>query len=220
MSASKLLISGAASSGKTTVISKLEKAFVIVTDNKSFPFKVPHYRYTKFNGIDEFKSTLIEKLKAYKVKYGEKPDTVVIDSVTHLYQEMHVWAKDNYKGFDIFNEMQTAVISLNSLIETLLIGNGVNVVITAHTTFNEGSGSFEIPAMGKFKETGGWLSLVDNATHISTEHNRRVIFNKSLKYPARSTLDIPDKQTVDEYSIVEHMKLLESASEESDDYSI
>ncbi len=220
MSASKLLISGAASSGKTTVISKLNKALVIVTDNKSFPFKVSHYRYTKFNGLDDFRNVLIEKLKAYKAKYDEKPETVVIDSVTHLYQEMHVWAKHNFKGFDIFNEMQTAVIELNDLIETLLIANGVNVVITAHTTYNEGSGSFEIPAMGKFKETGGWLSLVDNATHISTEHNRRVIFNKSLKYPARSTIDIPDKQNVDDYNIVDHMKLLTEAREDSDDYSI
>ena len=220
MAASKLLISSAAGGGKTTLISKLDNTLVVVTDNKSFPFKIPHYRSNGFEGVEQFKEVLISKLKAYKAKYGDKPDNVVIDSITHLYQDMYVWAEANFKGFDKFNAMQSSTLALNDMLEKLLLGNGVNVIITAHTVWNESMSSFEIPSMGKFKEAGGWYSLVDNAIHISTENNRRIIFTSSLKYPARTTVDIEEKMKIDDYDIQKHMKLLEEGSSESDEFGL
>ena len=220
MSASKLLISSAAGGGKTTLIAKLDKTLVVVTDNKSFLFKVPHYRTNGFHGVPAFKEELIGKLKAYKEKFGHKPKNVVIDSITHLYQDMYVWAEENFKGFDKFNAMQSETLALNDMLEKLLLANDVNVIITAHTVWNEGMSSFEIPSVGKFKESGGWYSLVDNAIHISTENNRRIVFTSSLKYPARTTVDIDDKMNIDKYDIVEHMKLLDEAQAESGDYSL
>ena len=216
----KLLISGKSASGKTTMISGLKNAMVIVVDEKVFPFEMAHYKYTKFDGLSTFKEELISKLKAYKSKYGERVETVVFDTITHMYMDMHIWSVANNKGFDIFNAMQTAVLELNAMIESLLIHNGVNVVIVAHTTFNEGTMSYDIPSMGQFKNSGGWLSVVDNATHICAENNKRKVYNSSLKYPSRSTVDVPDLQGVDDYDIQKHIELIKESANKSDSHSL
>lgn len=216
----KLLLSGASSAGKTTLISKLEDSLVIVFDDKTFPFKVPHYKPVPFDGIVSFKKELVSKVKAYKDKFDKLPETVVFDTVTHFYQDIYVWAQENHKGFEIFNAMQQTAIRVNSLIEKVLVDKGINVVIVAHTIYNEGSNSFEIPSVGKFKESGGWLSLVDNASHISTEHNRRSVYHQSLKYPARSTVDMPEMNNMDDYDIQEHVSKIKKSLDETDDYAI
>jgi len=216
----KLLISGRASSGKTTKISEIKNALVLVSDDKSFPFKMAHFRHTEYEGAVSLKNLLIEKIRAYKEKFGSKPDVVIIDSITHLYQQMYVWAEANNKGFEKFNAMQSETLSVNALLERLLIDNGMSVVITAHTVFNESTQNYEIPAVGKFKESGGWLSLVDNAVHISTEYNRRTVYLDSIKYPARSTIEVKQSLEIDEYSVQEHIDKLLGASNEADDFSI
>jgi len=220
MSASKLLIVGQENTGKTTLTSKLDKAFVVSIDGKAYPFRVPHYRPSEYEGLANFKAELIEKLKEYKAKYGEKPRTIVFDTVTKLYENMYKYAQKNFKGFDVHNTISTETLSFNDMIEDLLIANGVNVVIVAHVIFDEKTSRFTVPATGQFSKTGSWLSLVDNASFIYVQGNTRMIAHTELKYPCRSTVDMEKVQKVDDYDINTHIEKLEQSQSDNAEFAL
>jgi hypothetical protein len=213
----KLLLSGKENSGKSTLTSKIDKALVVVVDAKTYPFSKPHYRIDSYDGIVDFKNTLIAKIKAYKEKFGELPKTVVIDTITKMYELMYLWSEENFKGFDKFNSINRETLLLNNVVEKTLIEKGINVVIVAHAVWDEGTNSFVIPAMGQFAKSGGWLSVVDNASFIYVLGHDRYIAHKELKYPCRSVLDnIQDSELLDKYDINEHISRLEETMIESE----
>ena len=220
MSASKLLIVGQEKLGKTTLTSKIDKAFVVSIDGKAYPFKVPYYRPSKYSGLANFRTELIEKLKAYKAKHGEKPQTVVFDTVTKLYENMYKYAQANFKGFDVHNTISTETLSFNDMIEDLLIANGVNVVITAHVVYDEKTTRYTVPATGQFSKSGSWLSLVDNASFIFVQGNTRMIAHSELKYPARTTVDMGKSEKLADYSINDHMDKLMTSQNENAEYAL
>ena len=215
MAAAKLLITGLEATGKTTVTSGLEKAMVVSIDGKAYPFNVPHYRPDKYNGLAQFKAELIDKLKKYKEKFGEKPQTVVFDTVTKLYENMYKYAQANFKGFDVHNTISVETLSFNDMVEDLLIKNGVNVVITAHVIYDEKTSRYTVPATGQFKSSGSWVSLVDNASFIYIQGNTRMISHSEIKYPARSTVDMKPGQKLEEYDINDHISKLMNAQGEN-----
>ena len=218
MSASKLLIVGQENSGKTTITSKLDKALVVSIDGKTYPYKVAHYKPATYTGLTNFKDELISKLKAYKEKFGERPHTVVFDTVTKLYENMYKYAQKNFKGFDVHNTISTETLGFNDMIEDFLIKNGVNVVIVAHVIYDESTSRFTVPATGQFAKTGSWLSLTDNASFVYSQGNTRMISHTELKYPCRSTVDMPKNQKLDDYCINEHMAKLEEVRAGNSDY--
>ena len=214
MKAVKLLISGQESSGKSTLTSQIDDSMVIVVDGKSYPFNKPHYRIDEYNGIADFKNILITKIKAYKAKYDELPKVIVIDTITKMYENMYIWSQENFKGFDIFNAINKDTLYLNKVIESTLIKKGIDVVIVAHATYDESTGRYVIPAKGEFKNTGSWMSVVDEASFLYTLGQERYIAHTELKYPCRSTLDLVGSEPVDKYSINDHLnKLREKATE-------
>ena len=66
MSAVKLVVAGYEASGKTTLISQINNALVMSSDNKAFTAKVPHFRYTEYTGLADITNTLETKMEAYK----------------------------------------------------------------------------------------------------------------------------------------------------------
>lgn len=213
----KLLITGLENSGKTTLTSKIEDAMVVVIDDKKYPYKVPHYKPSEYNGIVEFKNELVEKIKTYKEKYGEVPRTVVIDTVTKLYELMYRYAQANFKGYDVHNSISNDTLSFNSLIENLLISRGINVVVAAHVQFDQNTSRYIVPATGQFKDTGSWLSIVDEASFIHNIGTTRYIAHSDLKYPCRTTLSGMLTQTIDEYDINKHIKDLEAKADDAEE---
>jgi len=220
MGAVKLLVVGESNSGKTTVTSKLEKALVVSIDGKTYPYKVPHYRPATYSGIENFKNEMISKLKSYKEKYGERPQTIVFDTVTKLYEEMYKYAQKNFKGFDVHNAIANDTLSFNDLIEDFLIANGVNVVIIAHVVWEKDTNSWVVPATGAFAKSGSWLSLVDESSFIYKQGNSRMISHSEMKYPCRTTCDMPVKEKIDEYDINVHMKKLMDKQSENAEYTL
>lgn len=220
MSASKLLITGLESTGKTTLTSKLEKALMVSVDGKAYPFARPHYRPEKYSGLPNFKNELIQKLKSYKAKYGERPQTVVFDTVTKLYENMYKYAQANFKGFDVHNTISNETLSFNDLIEELLIANGVNVVIIAHVVYDEKTSRYTVPATGQFKNSGSWLSLVDNASFVHVQGNTRMISHTELKYPCRTTVEMDKVQKVDDYDINTHIAKLEKSQGDNSEFAL
>ncbi len=212
----KLLIVGLSNSGKSTLTSNIEKSMFIAVDGKAFPFDNPHYRVDEWNGIVDFRNTLVEKIKSYREKYGELPKTVVLDTVTKLYEHIYEYCQDNYKGFDQFNALIRETLALNKVIESTLVNKGINVVVVAHATFNQGTNNYEIPAKGQFAESGGWLSVVDNASFLYVLGNERYIAHKELKFPCRSTLDLPDSEMLFKYDINKHIEMLQNQANKSE----
>ena len=212
----KLLITGMENSGKTTLTSTIEDGMVVVVDAKHYPFKKPHYRVDEYEGIVDFKNTIINKIKSYKTKHGKLPRTIILDTITKMYELMYMWSEENFKGFDKFNAISRETLMLNKIIENTLIAKGMNVVIVAHVQYDQNTNKYVVPAVGKFKDTGSWLSVVDEASYVHILGNDRYISHKELKYPCRSTLGIEESQLLSTYNINDHIAKLESNAVENE----
>lgn len=109
----------------------------------------------------------------------------------------------------------------NAYIEDVLIANGINVVIVAHTVFDEASGRHIIPASGAFAKSGSWLSVVNESVFVLKQGGKLTVYQQSLKYPARSTLsDIEEKVPVEKYDINEHIKKLVNTKVEAEEFRL
>lgn len=213
----KLLITGLENSGKTTVTAKITDAMVVVVDEKRYPYKVPHYKIGEYEGITEFKNELVDKIKAYKAKYGKPPRTIVFDTITKLYESMYKYAQANFKGYDVHNSISGDTLAFNTMMENLLIARGINVVIAAHVVYDENTSRYLVPATGQFKNTGSWLSVVDEASFLYNMGSQRYIAHSELKYPCRSTLDKMISTPVDDYDINKHIEMLEAKADDSEE---
>lgn len=217
----KLLVSGFENTGKSTVASKINNAMVVNFDRKEYGFAVPHMNVTTYEGIFPLIDTINEKLGAYKEKFGKLPETMVLDTVTQFYTTMQKHNNGKYKGFDIHTANNTDTLELNGYIEDVLLANGVNVVIVAHTVYDADTGRHIIPASGQFAKAGSWLSVVNDAIFIEKKSNKRVVHQKSLKFPCRTTIeDIAPEVDADAYDINEHIATLTRQKVEATEFAL
>jgi hypothetical protein len=210
-------------SGKTTLISKLENALVMSTDNKAFRGKVPHFRYSEYSGMENMTNTLADKLEAYEAKFGELPKTLVIDSVTHLANNMEKYWNDKpgVTGFAVWAGLGKDIMDLNAYLEDTILPAGINVIFTSHCQYDADTGKYKIAAPGNFGKNGSWLSVTDEAGFIEVKGNKRLIHFKTMKFPCRTLQeDLPDSILVDEFDINAHITLLSSGAEEADEWTI
>jgi len=215
----KLLISGFENTGKSTTASKIEDALVINFDRKTYGFPVPHVNITEYAGIDALIDTINEKLGAYQEKFGKLPKTVVFDTVTQFYSTMQAFNENQYKGFDIHKHNNRDTLNLNAYIEDVLIANNINVIIVAHTVWDEATARHLIPATGQFSKAGSWLSVVNDAVFVEKKSGKFIIHQKSMKHPCRTTLpNIEDSIDADKYDINEHIKKLEESKLEATEF--
>lgn len=217
----KLLLSAFESSGKSTLTSKLTDALVINMDHKEYSFKVPHANIKDYQGMDALLTTVGEKITNYKDKFGKYPKTVVFDTVTQMYSSMQKYNADKYKGFDVHTNNNRDTLAFNEFIENSLIPSDINVVIVAHTAYDEATARHVIPATGAFAKAGSWLSVVNDAVFIEKKPNKLVVHTSGLKYPARSTLsDIETNIDIENYDLQAHLDKLSSTKIEAEDYAL
>jgi len=217
----KLGIIATENSGKTTLISKLEDALVVSTDNKAFRGKVAHFRYSYYEGLEALIGTIGEKIEAYHEKFNKYPRTLVIDSVTHLQSNMEKWANDKFTGFNIWSNLGKDILGFNAFLEEEIIPAGINVVFTAHTQFDADTAKYKISSPGQFGKNGSWLSVIDEAIFLEVKGNKRVAHHKTVKFPCRTLQeDLPDSEDVDSFDINKHIDLLEASVTESEEWSL
>lgn len=216
----KLGIVAMEASGKTTLVSQLQDALIVSTDNKAFRGKVAHFRYSTYEGLEAFVGTIGEKLEAYNEKFGKYPRTLVIDSVTHLANNMEKWANEKFTGFNIWSALGKDTLAFNAFLEEEIIPAGINVVFTAHTQYDPDTAKYKIASPGQFGKNGSWLSVTDNAIFIEVKANKRIVHHKTMKFPCRSILDIEEFIDMDNYDINAHIKQLEDNSVESEEWSL
>ena len=215
----KLLISGFENTGKSTTAAAINNAMVINFDRKEYGFAVPHMNITSYTGIDGLIDTINEKLGVYQEKMGKLPETIVFDTVTQFYSTMQAFNDNNFKGFDIHKNNNRDTLNLNAYIEDVLIANGVNVVIVAHTTFDPDTARHIIPATGQFGKAGSWMSVVNEAVFIEKKSGKFIIHQRSMKHPCRTTLaDLEDYVDSDKYDINEHIAKLTASKVEAQEF--
>jgi len=215
----KLLISGFENTGKSTTASKISNAMVVNFDRKEYGFAVPHMNITEYNGIDGLIDTINEKLGVYQEKVGKLPETIVLDTVTQFYSTMQAYNDNNFKGFDIHKNNNRDTLNLNAYIEDVLIANGINVVIVAHTIFDADTARHIIPATGQFGKAGSWMSVVNEAIFIEKKSGKFIIHQRSMKHPCRTTLDgLEDAVESDKYDINDHIAKLTASKVEAQEF--
>jgi len=208
-------------SGKTTLISKLEDALVMSTDNKAFRGKVAHFRYSEYNGLDELTNTTAEKLEAYEEKFGKLPRTLVIDSVTHLANNMEKYWSEKATGFAVWAGLGKDILELNAYLEDGILPAGINVIFTSHCQYDQETQKYKINAPGSFGKNGSWLSVTDEAVFIEIKGSKRIVHYRTPKFPCRTLQEnVPDSVEMGEFDINAHIELLESAADEADEWTI
>ena len=105
-----IFIAGASGTGKSTSLRNLdpEKTIIINTEEKQLPFR----------GAGKFKkSVVVGSYMAYlsvikKALANTDADVIVIDSFTSLQEQVLMYCKSAYKGFDVWNEYATAIYGI------------------------------------------------------------------------------------------------------------
>lgn len=217
----KLLISAEANSGKTTLTKHLKNSLVLSHDGKRYPFPVPHVMVPSFGSVDELINLTIEKIEAYKSKFGDYPETVVFDSVSKIFDTIHTNCNEKYKGFTIYSELDKEVAALTSFIENSLIASGMNVVLISHAIYDADTAKYSLVGKGSFAKRGGFLAEVDEAIFIEVKTNKRILHFRSSKLPARSLQEeLPDSLPVEEFNLQQHIETLAGNTSAVDEYAL
>ena len=203
----KILINGKAGSGKSTLLKSLTNAFVISRDGKAFPFRMPHMLVPQFYGMDtlihggEVKvgdeeievEGFFEKMDKFEEKTGKFPETVAIDSVSKIMQDIIDNANLNFTNFDIHSHINKEIAKLTKFVHEDLVANGINVVLVNHVMDNDKKGLIPV-GQGKFKDKGGFYSEVDHAILVDSMK----ITHRGVANQARTTInEFPDTQYVE-----------------------
>ena len=205
----KLLVAAYENSRKSTLAAQIEDALVINFDRKEYAFKVPHKNITHYEGLQALTESIMTVVEQYSERYDKLPKTIVLDTVTQFQSSLQKYSLDKFKGFDIHSNNNKETLGFNDFIENDLIANGVNVVIVAHTNYDEATARHVIPSSGAFAKAGSFLSIVNDGIFLEKKSNKVIVHHKSLKLPCRTTLeDIPESQDYDEYNINDHIQAL------------
>jgi len=217
----KLLISAEANSGKTTLTKNLENSLVISHDGKRYPFPVPHVMVPTFDSVQELINTTVEKIEAFKDKFGQYPDTIVFDSVSKIFDTIHANCNEKYKGFVIYSELDKEVVAFTSFIENSLIASGMNVILISHALYDADTAKYNLVGKGSFAKRGGFLAEVDEAIFIEVKTNKRILHFRSAKLPARSLQeDLPDSLPVEEFNLQQHIDTLAGNASAVDEFAL
>lgn len=173
-----LLVVGYENTGKSRMGSMIKDCLIINCDHKAYVFDAVHSNYAKWNGIDDFKSFVNNKIVAYKEKFGHLPKNVAIDTVTHMYNSMIKHNSDkNTNGFKAMEENNQNTIDIADYFR-LLNSKGINVIIFAHTKIDQKTDQFTVPAQGSFRDSGSWQSFVSEGIFISRDRENHLVVLK------------------------------------------
>jgi len=233
--AERLLISGQANSGKTSLLKSLpkEETYVIAVDEKPFPLELYHSNVYGFDDItsfingcvnekDERVEGVVDKLAAFKEKLGKLPKFIVIDSVSRVFQIAYDNLNDKFPSdnFKVYAELDREIKRLREFL-TELQTNGINVIMISHALYDEKTATYSMVDSGKFSKAGGFLSIVDHAAFIEIRGKKRTVHHKNPAFASRSLLkDWPEKQDINEYNLYEHIQAIINSKQDVSNFEL
>ena len=230
----KLLLTGLSNSGKTNSLKTLdpETTLVINIDGKSFPLELPHINYQTFPDVNslihgwdedgEHYKGIVDTMNAFKDKVGAYPKTVVVDTVSRVFQIIADNCNTKYKNFDIHSNIAKEIAMFNNFLQEQLVMSGINVISTTHVTFDEKLGVYQDASSGAYKKSGGAISVHDSVSFFQVKGKKYVVSHRVPGLPCRTLLtedQLPDTQPADEYSLKEHLELLSKSTTEAAKFS-
>ena len=208
----KLLITGLANTGKTSMLKSLENVLVFSRDGKPFPLELHHTNVPDYKNIDELLDLVQEKLEAYNDKMGKHPDTIVFDSVSRIFTDVENNCQNRFTGYDIWTntniQINRFVAAVNDLMEV-----GYNVILIAHAVFDVDAKKFIETCKGSFAKTGGFLSTVDYAINIDIVGNKRIVTYKGIHLSRTLLEDVPEKEDVNNFNLQDYVNKIKGKSE-------
>ena len=210
----KLLITGLANSGKTSLLKPLQNVLVFSRDGKPFSLELPHVNVPDYSKVDELLDLIQEKLDAYKEKMGEYPETIVFDSVSRIFTDIETNCMNRFKGYDVWSNVNMEVNKFVAATNELMgDGCGFNIVLIAHAVFDVDAKKFIETCKGSFAKTGGFLSTVDYAVNIDIVGNKRIVTHKGM-HLSRTLLDgMPEKEDVNNFNLQTYLDEIKKKSE-------
>ena len=216
----KILITGLANTGKTSLLKPLENVLVISRDGKPFPLELPHVNvpdYLNDKGknifsIDNLLELVSNKLEVYKEKFKAYPDTVVFDSVSRIFTDIETSCSNRFSGYDIWSNVNKEINEFLSAINELQ-DNGFNLVLIAHAVFDVDAKKFIETCKGSFAKTGGFLSTVDYAINIDIVGKKRIVTHKGMNLSRSLLEDIPEKEDVNNFNLQTYINKIKEKSE-------
>ena len=231
----KLLLSGLSNSGKSRALSSLDPktSLVISIDGKPFSFAVPHKNYQSFPNVEGFiygwddedgthTDGIVEVIEKFKDKFGEYPETIAIDTVSRVFQIITDNCNTLYKNFEIHSNIGKQIATFNNFLQELVM-NSVNVISTTHVTFDEKLGVYVDASSGAYKKAGGAIGVHDHVSFFQVKGKKYKVYHRVPGLPCRSLLPkekLPDEQDADDYSLAEHIKLIETTQTEVVEFAL
>ena len=215
----KLLITGLANTGKTSMLKSLENVLVFSRDGKPFPLELHHTNVPDYKNIDELLDLVQEKLEVYNDKMGKYPDTIVFDSVSRIFTDIETNCQNRFTGYDVWTntniQINRFVAAVNELMEV-----GYNVVLIAHAVFDVDAKKFIETCKGSFAKIGGFLSTVDYAMNIDIVGNKHILRHKGNSL-SRTLLDMPEKEEANNFNLQNYLdKIKEKSNVVTEKWSI
>jgi hypothetical protein len=216
----KILVSGLANSGKTSLLQTLRDALVIANDGKKYPFKQPHINVETTPTADMFINTVSDGMEKYNEKFGEFPKTVVIDSISKVLQDIENHYVATITSFP-YGQIGKDVHIIMSWIENELVKQGFNVIFVSHA-IKDGDGDFSlVTAGGASGKRGGVIAEVDNALFVDVRGKKRVVYHKNPKLLSRSLNEkIPEQEDVENFNLQNYLEILLESEGEVDEWSL
>ena len=220
MSNVKLLVSGITNSGKTSLLKDLHNVLVIARDGKKYPFEQPHVNVPDFTSVDHLLDLIVEKVEAYENKFGEMPKTVVLDSISKILLDIEAYVLEQVKSFP-YGKVNTEIKKLVDFIEREMCPS-FNVILVSHALYNEDTNGYNlVNAGGSYGKKGGMLSEVDEAIFLEVKGKNRKIHYRNSKMASRTTMsDLPDSVDLEEFSLQDHIALLETKQSKAAEWSL
>ena len=153
----KLLISGQSNTGKTTLTKALDPktTLVISHDGKNYPYPLPHVNIATFATTQELLAVINEKVEAFNEKLGHYPTTIVIDSVSKIFDTLMDSMNTKHSGFKIYSELNREIHEFTDYIQNGLISSDINVILISHAIYDTETTSYSLVGKGDFQKRGG-----------------------------------------------------------------
>ena len=217
----KLLISGESNSGKTSLTKDLKDTLVVSYDGKKYPFPVPHVLVSPFDATAGLVAIINEKILAYKEKFKVYPKTIVIDTVSKIFDTLLDSCRTKHTGFKVYDALNAEITAFTSYLQNTLIASDMNVIIISHAIWDQDTAKFNLVGKGDFGKRGSFLAETDEAIFVETKNNKRIIHFKATKFPARTLTDgVPDSLPVEEFDLQKHIDLLSASQDAADNFAL
>jgi len=205
----KILVSGLAGSGKTSLLKDLKETLVVSCDGKQFPLEMAYIDVNNFRDASEMLSEVEVAVGKYQEAYGEFPKTVVFDSVSKIFEVMANSCGNKYTGFNIYSELNKEVSLFTNFLEDTLAANGVNIVLLSHSLYDKDTNKYSLIAQGNFAKKGGFYAEVDEAISIEVKSSKRVIHLRNDKMLGRTLVaEFEDNVKSEDFSLQRHLEVL------------